>query len=250
MNAREILDDPNIGSRYFFPRPDRVSDPFVVRGADVELACLHTPGDPLLLHFHGNGETVADWAPELPPRLRAGGVGSLLAEYRGYGGSTGVPALGAMLDDALAVIDAAPVAPDRIVVYGRSVGSIFALHVAAHRPVAGVIIESGIADVRERLLLRVEPSELGLSPARFDAVISECLDHRAKLRASKAPVLVLHAAGDHIVSPEHAKSIAAWAGERATLKMFAQGDHNTIFAYNAEAIVKQTVSFTRRVTDG
>lgn len=146
------------------------------------------------------------------------------------GASTGAPALGAMLDDALATIDAAPVGPERIVVYGRSVGSIFALHVAAHRPVAGVIIESGIADVRERLLLRVDPSELGLSASSFDAVLTEFLDHRAKIESPVAPVLVLHAAGDHIVPVVYGESIATWAGERGALQVFPHGDHNTIFA--------------------
>lgn len=51
---------------------------------------------------------------------KEGSIGSLFGEYRGYGGSGGSPALVSMLDDALAVVDAAGVPPDRIVLYGCS----------------------------------------------------------------------------------------------------------------------------------
>ena len=88
----------------------------------------------------------------------------LLAEYRGYGGSTGEPLLGRMLDDVEAVLRAAG-PPERLVVFGRSVGSLFALEAVARCPgVAGLVLESAIADPLERLLLRVTPRELGVTP--------------------------------------------------------------------------------------
>jgi pimeloyl-ACP methyl ester carboxylesterase len=241
-----ILDHPIISERYFFPRPDSVDEPFRVETNGVELLCHRTAGDPMLVHFHGNGEVVADWVPELSHSLSRLGIGSLFGEYRGYGGSGGSPALVSMLDDALAVVDATGVAPGRIVLYGRSVGSIYALHAAAHRPVAGLIIESGIADVGEGLGVR--PDEIESTRAELDAAVSTHFDHRAKLRDFGGPVLIYHTATDHLVSVRHARRLAEWAGPLATLHVFERGGHNTIFAMHGAAILEGAVAFVRRCT--
>src|SRR5262245_34033766 len=45
---------------------------------------------PLLIYAHGNGELIDYWAGEFAP-LRAAGIHILLAEYPGYGRSTGSP---------------------------------------------------------------------------------------------------------------------------------------------------------------
>lgn len=245
-----LLDHQIIGERYFFPRPDRVENAEVISSGDVELRCFRQSagaGAPLLLHFHGNGEVVADWAPELPPPLAGAGISSFLAEYRGYGGSSGVPALGSMLDDALDVADAAGPA-ERTVVYGRSVGSIYALEVASARPVAGLIIESGIAEVGERLRVRLEASELGATDGELAAEIAEHLDHKAKLEAFDGPVLIFHAANDHLVDVEHARDLAEWAGDRAELRIFERGDHNSIWAVNRDEILERVIAFVKACT--
>ena len=246
MTLKAILDHPVLASRYFFPRPTAFPDPFVVSTADVTLHCSRNAphGDgPWLLHFHGNGEVVADWLDDFAPALTRSGLNVVLGEYRGYGGSSGRPALASMLDDALAITDAINVDPGRIVVYGRSVGGIYALHVAAHRPVAGLVIESGIADVHERLLLRVSAADLGVDDARLREAVGALLDHRAKVEAFSGPMLVLHARHDMLVRPEHGVRLAQWGGDRAALELFDAGDHNTIHAFNGQRIIERVASF-------
>ena len=176
-----ILDHPIIAERYFFPRRAPLSEPFVVAAGGVELHChWHQVDDagPLIVHFHGNGEVVADWIGEWPAAFAAEGISTLLAEYRGYGGSSGEPRLASMLGDAVAIASAAKVDASRVVAYGRSVGSIYALHAATSLGLAGLVLESGIADVRERLLLRMDPDELGVTAAELDAALEETVDHR------------------------------------------------------------------------
>jgi pimeloyl-ACP methyl ester carboxylesterase len=241
-----LLDHPLISERYFFPRADSLGDPFRVETNGVELLCHRTAGNPMLVHFHGNGEVVSDWVPVLARALSAHGIGSLFGEYRGYGGSGGSPALVSMLDDALAVVDASGVPPDRIVLYGRSVGSIYALHAAPHRRVAGLIIESGIADVGEGLGVR--PDEIESTGAALDAALSTHFDHRSKLRDFGGPVLIFHTATDHLVSVQHAHELAEWGGPLATLQVFEHGGHNTIFAMHGAAIVEDTIAFVRTCT--
>lgn len=243
-----LLDHELIGQRYFFPRRAPLSDPWVV---DVDGASLHChraaahPGAPTLLHFHGNGEIVGDWRGDFANALVAAGINVVLAEYRGYGASSGRPSLARMLDDAVAVADATGAPPSSLFVYGRSVGSIYALHVASQRPVGGLVIESGISDVLVRLLLRVEPSELGVTIDAMRDAAREIVDHRAKMTAYAGPVLVMHTRGDHIVPPSNAVDLAGWAGDRAELVLFERGDHNSIHAFNGAEILSRVTAFVR-----
>jgi pimeloyl-ACP methyl ester carboxylesterase len=250
--AASLLDHPLLNVRYFFPRPARFADPTWVDAGDAQLACAFRQvdgADLTIVHFHGNGEVVRDWLDEgLPERFAGLGASTLLAEYRGYGMSTGEPALGRMLDDVEAVIRAADQPPERLVLFGRSVGSIFALHAASRFPaVAGLVLESAIADPLERLLLRVDPAEVDRSPAEFAAEVNAQLDHRRKLAAYRGPVLVLHTLFDDLVPVTHAERLAEWAGGEATTVLFRRGHHNSILAENERAYVDAIGAFLAKV---
>ena len=234
----ELLDHPLIGERYFFPRAARPRSRLDVDAGDAVLACaLHraSPEGQTVVHFHGNGEVVADWQDGFPEVIGRMGWDLLLAEYRGYGGSTGEPRLGRILDDVAAVLAAAG-PPESLVVFGRSVGSIFALEAVARCPgIAGLVLESAIADPLERLLLRVTPRELGVDAATFEAAVAARLDHRAKIAGYRGPVLLMHTRHDGLVDVSHAERLAGWAGGPATLRVFEEGDHNSILFENQEA---------------
>lgn len=235
-----ILDHPLINQRYFFPRRDAPPDPFVVDCGEVRLACYRAeryPGAKTLLYFHGNGETVADYVPDLVELFLSLGVNVFLAEYRGYGASTGAPSLVRMLDDAEHLYQALGLPEERIIVFGRSVGSIYAIELAGRHPrLGGLILESGIADPLERLLLRVGPDELGATIDELRAEARRCLDHEEKLGRYRGPLLVLHAAHDTLVDPSHAERNFAWAASaQKTLRLLPHGDHNSILRANLGA---------------
>jgi pimeloyl-ACP methyl ester carboxylesterase len=244
------LDHPLIAERYFFPRRAAPRSRLDVEVDGALLACALHRADPdghTVVHFHGNGEVVADWQDGLDEAVGAMGWDLLLAEYRGYGASTGAPLLGRMLGDVEAVLRAAG-PPERLVVFGRSVGSLFALEAVARCPqVAGLVLESAIADPLERLLLRVSPRELGVSGPAFEAAVAARLDQRAKIAGYRGPVLLLHARHDGLVDVSHAERLAAWAGGPATLRVFTEGDHNSILAENATAYLGELARFLERV---
>ena len=183
---------------------------------------------------------------DFAPALTARGLDVVLAEYRGYGGSSGTPALVGMLDDTLRIADAIGVDPARLYLYGRSVGSIYALHLASQRPVAGLILESGIANVLQRLAIRLDPQELGISDEQLREAVASALDHQAKLEAYAGPVLVLHTRHDHLVPVSHAQKLARWAGDRGRLVIYERGDHNSIHYANGEAILDEVQAFVGR----
>jgi hypothetical protein len=120
-----LLDHPVLAGRLFFPRRSALSDPFWVTATDgtSQLACFRTtphPGAPTVIHFHGNGEVVSDYVPDMAEELAKLGVNVLFAEYRGYGASTGAqPALGAMLDDAAAIVAASGERSENVILFGR-----------------------------------------------------------------------------------------------------------------------------------
>lgn len=244
-----LLDHPLISERYFFPR--RVSPPNAVEvhveGAVLACAAVREhPGAPTVVHFHGNGEVVADYFPVFAEALTSRGLNAFFAEYRGYGGSTGTPAMARILDDVDVLLAASGTPPEQMVVYGRSVGSLFALEcIRRHPKIAGLVIESGIANPLERLLLRVEPEELGATRAELEAECSRLLDHRKKLAGYRGPVLVAHARNDSLVPVSHAERLAEWAGPKAELMLLDRGDHNTILAFNQDRILDAVAKLAR-----
>ncbi len=245
----DVLNHPLIASRYFFPGGRAPASTVTVPVVGAELACAVHRVDPegfTVVHFHGNGEVVADWQGVWDRVINALGWDLFLAEYRGYGGSTGEPRLGLMLEDVTAVIEAAG-PPERIVVMGRSVGSFFALEAVRRFPsIAGLILESAIADPLERLLLRVSPDEVGASTDEWRK-LGQRLDHRAKISGYSGPSLVLHTRFDGLVDVSHAERLARWAGGPSTLRIFESGNHNSILPENWDLYVAEVTEFLDRV---
>lgn len=246
-----IADHDIITRRYFFPRPQAPPSSAFVDVADARLAC-HNAGrdhDITVVHFHGNGEVVADYIPDFADALDELGANSFFAEYRGYGGSTGTPRLGAMLEDVGAIRDAIDVPDEQLVVFGRSIGSIYAIELAARRPnIAGLVIESGIADVLERILLRASAAELQTTRGEMEREFQTLFNHEKKLGQFAGPTLVLHAEHDHLVDSSHAVRNARWAGENAELVLFPRGDHNSIFHANRDDYLQRLGTFLRALT--
>ncbi len=142
-------------SLIFFPQPagstahlPAHATPFTVTAADGTrldgwIARGSTAPAPTVIYFGGNAEevsyTLAD--PRWPRQW------SIVAlNYRGYGTSEGKPGERELTADALSIYDAVAardgIDANRIVVFGRSLGTALAAHVAAERPVAGVILVS------------------------------------------------------------------------------------------------------------
>jgi hypothetical protein len=248
-----LLDHQLISERYFFPRAEAPAKPFWVYCADgTRLACAYhetDPAAPTVVHFHGNGEVVADYLDGFPGLINRMGYNCFFAEFRGYGGSTGTPQFGKMLEDVLPTIKAPGCAEEKIILFGRSVGSLFAIKAAELFPnVAGMILESAIADPIERLLLRVDPGELGTTPAGLAAAITAAIDIRAIISDFSRPTLILHTLHDGLIDVSHAERLADWCGGPTRLKIFPDGNHNTIMFDNGRqyfALVNEFLSSLR-----
>jgi fermentation-respiration switch protein FrsA (DUF1100 family) len=171
------------------------------------LRAVDTSTAPALLWFYGNGENIAGIWPILrdfqPP-----GTALLVVDYPGYGGSEGRASeagLYAAADAAYAALAGRPeVDSRRIYVYGRSLGTAMASHIAGRHPVAGLILESPFtsAAAMARHLYPFLP--------RFGLRLS--LDNLANVKQVRCPVLLLHGTADRLAPTAMGMAVAAAAG--------------------------------------
>ena len=111
-----------------------------------------------------------------------------LAPAFGVAGS--VVGLVAMLGDGQAAIEAAGLAPEKVIAFGRSIGSLYAIELVRRQPdVAGLILESGIADPSERFLTYADLSAAGVSEDEVRAEVKRRFNHKRALSDYRNPVL-------------------------------------------------------------
>jgi uncharacterized protein len=158
-----------------------------------QLVAWHTPpraDQPIVLYLQGNGGGL-DLRAHRFARLAQDGIGVLALNYRGFGGSTGRPTEEGLIRDAEAAYAfvRARYAPDRIVLWGESLGTGLAVVMAAKHPVARVVLESpytSVADVAASIYFLVPVRWLLKDQFRADVRVAEVM----------APVLVVHGGND------------------------------------------------------
>lgn len=247
-----ILDHPAISDCYLFPQPRCIDDPFIVPVTGAELACYRrivNPANFTLVHFHGNGEAVADYVPWMADEFARLGLNSLFVEYRQYGDSTGKAQLVAMLGDGETVIAAAGIAPEKVIAFGRSIGSLYAIELVHRQPtIAGLILESGIADPSERFLAYADLSGAGITESDVIAEAKQNFNHELKLSGYHNPLLLMHTERDGLVEISHAERNYKWAASlQKQLLRFPFGDHNSIMGRNREEYFKALRGFVRMI---
>ena len=198
-----------------------------------------------MVHFHGNGEAVADYVPSMADVFEDFGLNQLFIEYREYGGSSGEAKLVAMLADGESVIQAAGIAPEKAVVCGRSIGSLNAIELASRQSnIAGMITESGIADPCERFLTYADLESAGIGETDVQAEVAKHFNHQLKLSNYTNPLLILHTENDGLIDISHAERNYEWAGSKQKrLVRFSKGNHNTIFQANMNKYVAAVKEF-------
>lgn len=186
---------------------------------------------PTILFFHGNGEIVGDYDDIGPLYLRMG-INFVPVDYRGYGRSSGTPAITAMMRDAHVIFDSVHTWLKQkghtgpFILMGRSLGSASVLELSAHYQdqVDGLIVESGFAYSKPLLrLLGVDMDALGLEE-------EDGFRNRDKISRFEKPTLVIHAEKDHIIPlPEGQTLYDACPAPDKRLLIIPGANHNDIF---------------------
>lgn len=205
---------PNIHGTRVDPLALKV-DGAVLRGWEYQPA---NP-DAAILYFYAQDESVPKIAQRLGRLARYLNARVLAMDYRGYAFTAGRPSLDALAADAQVLYEAWLEPQQRSglpgLVYGRSLGAMLALHVAARSDVDGVILEAPLArlgdivpglqrrqDFWQKQMYRLRPGEtLARRPQPVDLAGD-----------ISAPLLVIHGRDDNIAPPAGGEEIVRAAG--------------------------------------
>ena len=178
-------------------------------------------GRPAILYFHGNAGNVADRDDRFR-QILATGFGLLAMNYRGYGGSEGSPGEAALFSDALEIFDWLAERTDRIVVYGESLGTAVACHVAAGREAGALLLEAPFTSA-----LDIAAATYPLVPVGL--LMRDPFLSRDAIKRVEEPVLILHGTADQIVPVDHGRSLFEAAGEPKRLAIVEGAGHSDLW---------------------
>lgn len=264
----KLYDRPEVCRTYFFPQPHRPlprvdqASPLDLRFPDgTRIGCYWSRpiiGAPTILYLHGNGECIADQLDHWPDWARQAGANIFFVDYPGYASSDGEPTFTSCCQAATAALEHLLAHEERdvpgVVLMGRSVGSIFALDAATQTSSArlrGLVLESGIADLKPRIDTRVPYEQVGLDRHAIHAELDDDFNHERRMRALRCSALILHTCHDSLVPSWNSQKLAEWAGDKLhRLVLFDKGDHNDIQWTNGPAYREHMAEFLGAVSSG
>ena len=224
LEAQEVLVEVEAGVRvhgWYFPPPDAEA--------------------PVLLFCHGNAGNISHRLDNVRHLVRHG-LGVMLFDYRGYGRSTGSPSEQGIYRDGRAVYEHLAgekgIPPERIVLFGRSLGAAVAVEAALHHPVRCVILESAFTSTKG-MAREMGPFALFsfLAPAHYDN-----LD---KVPRIDAPLLFIHGREDEIVPFHMGEALYRAATEPKRFLPLDRAGHNDTYVVGGEPYFRALAGFAR-----
>lgn len=188
------------------------------------VAWLHASKDAqkAIVFFYGNADSLGNYPAFLKTFARAGYT-VLGVNYRGYGGSEGVPNEQGLYKDGRAAMKflSLYVKPENIVVVGRSIGSGVAVQMAKEFDAGGLALISpftSIVDIASKIYWYF-PVNL-LTRNRFESLV--------KLKDYAKPVLIIHGDVDTLIPLSHSERLMEALSARKELAIYKGGDHNDL----------------------
>jgi hypothetical protein len=178
---------------------------------------------PTLLYLHGNFRNISH---SVEPAMRLHGLGYnlLLADYRGYGKSSGgEPAEAKLYEDAEAawnyLIRQRGLKPQQTFIYGLSLGGAVAIDLAVRHPeAAGVIAESTFTS-----MLAMGKRDYGYLPV--DWLLNQRFESLDKVGKLKIPVLFIHGTWDKRIPNQMSQQLFDNAPQPKSIKLIEGGEH-------------------------
>ena len=201
-----------------------------------KLIAWHVPprdGKPIVIYFQGNAGAL-DLRVGRFKWLLADGTGLLALSYRGYGGSTGKPSEAGLIRDAQAAYDftVARFPPERIVLWGESLGTGVAVALAAEREISGLILDAPFTSAAD-----VGATAYPFLPVR--RLIKDTFHSDERITHVNAPLLVLHGELDRIVPITFGEKLFSLAKDPKRMVRFPHAGHVDLDDYGAAHAVRE-----------
>jgi uncharacterized protein len=201
------------------------------------------PSEATVVFFHGNSGNIANvgW---LGQWFAERGFNALLVDYRGYGASDGEPGdeAGLYADGDAAVgfiLNEKREHPERVVLYGTSLGTTVVADVASRGKAGAVIIESGLSSASSLATHR-----FSWLPRSLHFIGKNDFESARKLRSVKSPVLIAHGDPDPVIPTSEARLLFEAANEPKRLLIYPGAGHN-VFGFVGDPYLDQVAQFIR-----
>lgn len=211
--------------------PASFEEHFIRMEDGAEINALHFKSDSskgLILYFHGNAGSLRRWGDVVIPFVNVG-YDVLIVDYRGYGKSTGKRTYQNMLTDADKLYEFALTlsTEDNLIVFGRSLGSSFASHVAGKNNPSKLILETpfiSLGDLANRVAPLYPPSRM----LRFN------FKNHESLKSATCPIYIFHGTEDNVVPLSSGlKLYESLDPNQAKMFVIEGGEHNDLASFDA-----------------
>jgi fermentation-respiration switch protein FrsA (DUF1100 family) len=197
-----------------------------------------------VLVCNGNAGNRSHRSP-LAAALAEQGFTVLLFDYRGYGGNPGSPTERGLAADVRAArgwLEAQPrVDPERVVLFGESLGAAVALAEAVERPAAGLVLRSPFSSLAD-----VAREHYPFLPVRL--LLKDRYPSLERVPRLECPLLVLAGRRDGIIPASQSRALFEAAPPDARRLVMLDGDHNDLELLAGERMIREMVSFIHEAT--
>jgi uncharacterized protein len=194
---------------------------------------------PVVAYFHGNGGHIG-YRLDYLSGFAAAGWGVLLPEYRGYGGNPGSPSEAGLVADAraaLAFLRAQAIAPERMVLFGESLGTGVAVQMASETPAMALALQSPYTS-----LAVLAKTQFPFAPV--DLLLKDRFDSLARIGGIKMPILVVQAGRDEAIPARISRALYDAAPEPKEIWVAPNAGHNNLASHGA---IEATIAFVQRL---
>jgi hypothetical protein len=194
-----------------------------------------------VLWFHGNAGNLSHRYDMI--RMLIGlPVNIFIIDYRGYGRSEGSPSENGLYLDARAAWDyltsGRGISPEKIILFGKSLGGVPAIDLATRVEPAGLIAQSSFTSAAD-----VAAQVLPLYPAMF---LRTKMDSLSKVRNVTCPKLFIHSRADEVIPFKLGVKLFEAAPEPKEFYEVAGAPHNSTYLVGGKDYFNAIKRFVER----
>ncbi len=174
------------------------------------------------IFFTGNGGNVSNWYGYSVEMQKHVPVNVLIVDYRGYGKSTGIPDIKNSIKDTETIYDYLinrGCKPEDISAYGSSLGAPFALELALHRKLKGIVIQSSFTTLKS-LSKKLYP----WMPEFI--IMNDLLNCETLIKKVQCPIFITHGELDDIIPVSNSYRLYELANEPKKLFIVKGAKHH------------------------
>ncbi|HVG17800.1 MAG TPA: alpha/beta hydrolase [Blastocatellia bacterium] len=200
------------------------------------LAPVHA--DMVLLWFHGNAGNLSHRYDMIKMLMRIP-VNVFIIDYRGYGKSEGAPSEEGLYADARAAWDyltgGRGVPPERVIIFGKSLGGVPAIDLAGRVKAAGLIVQSSFTSAAD-----MAAAILPIYPRFF---LRTKMDSKRKIASVACPKLFIHSRADEVIPYKLGRRLFEAAPEPKQFYEVERAPHNSTYLVGGEEYLNALRNF-------